>query len=299
MGTFTTEQLRNVALLSHSGAGKTSLGEALLLASGAITRLGKVEDGTLTGDNEPEAVKCTSSTQLSVLPCPWKGHQVTLLDTPGYFDFIGDALSALRVAVAAVFVVAAAAGDAVAVAAVAAPRSGLLWACDACGGRPQRPGPVFPGKVGRAVARPRGTPEPGGGCGRGGRRRGRVTRTTLTYLTEEWWRLTDPAAAAAAGRTRPRHRRTAGLAARRDSGRSQPRARSRSERSCRRRRRSGARPRRAAAMLRSSSCATAKAILVAGDRARQMVLQEGRALSRTPACCISLSHMLRIHDVSD
>ena len=110
MGTFTTEQLRNVALLSHSGAGKTSLGEALLLASGAITRLGKTEDGTLTGDYEPEAVKRTSSTQLSVLPCVWKDHKVTLLDTPGYFDFIGDALSALRVADAAVLVVAAGAG---------------------------------------------------------------------------------------------------------------------------------------------------------------------------------------------
>lgn len=110
MGTFTTDQLRNVALLSHSGAGKTSLGEALLLASGAITRLGKTEDGTLTGDYEPEAVKRTSSTQLSVLPCAWKDHKVTLLDTPGYFDFIGDALSALRVADAAVLVVAAGAG---------------------------------------------------------------------------------------------------------------------------------------------------------------------------------------------
>ena len=110
MGTFTTEQLRNVVLLSHSGAGKTSLGEALLLASGAITRLGKTEDGTSTGDYEPEAVKRTSSTQLSVLPCVWKDHKVTLLDTPGYFDFIGDALSALRVADAAVLVVAAGAG---------------------------------------------------------------------------------------------------------------------------------------------------------------------------------------------
>lgn len=110
MGTLTTEQLRNVVLLSHSGAGKTSLGEALLLASGAITRLGKTEDGTSTGDYEPEAVKRTSSTQLSVLPCVWKDHKVTLLDTPGYFDFIGDALSALRVADAAVLVVAAGAG---------------------------------------------------------------------------------------------------------------------------------------------------------------------------------------------
>ena len=110
MALYTTEQLRNVALLSHSGAGKTSLAEALLLASGSITRLGKTEEGTTTGDYEPEAVKRTSSTQLSVLPCAWNGHKVTLLDSPGYFDFIGDALSSLRVADAAVLVVAAGSG---------------------------------------------------------------------------------------------------------------------------------------------------------------------------------------------
>ncbi len=110
MGPFTTEQLRNVVLLSHSGAGKTSLAEAMLLTSGSITRLGKTEDGTTTGDYEPEAIKRTSSTQLSVLPCAWKGQKVTLLDSPGYFDFIGDALSSLRVADAAVLVVAAGAG---------------------------------------------------------------------------------------------------------------------------------------------------------------------------------------------
>ena len=110
MGPFTTENLRNVVLLSHSGAGKTSLAEALLLTSGSITRLGKTDDGTTTGDYEPEAIKRTSSTQLSILPCAWKGHKVTLLDSPGYFDFIGDALSSLRVADAAVLVVAAGSG---------------------------------------------------------------------------------------------------------------------------------------------------------------------------------------------
>lgn len=110
MGPFTTENLRNVVLLSHSGAGKTSLGEALLLTSGSITRLGKTDDGTTTGDYEPEAIKRTSSTQLSILPCAWKDHKVTLLDSPGYFDFIGDALSSLRVADAAVLVVAAGSG---------------------------------------------------------------------------------------------------------------------------------------------------------------------------------------------
>ena len=110
MDTFTTENLRNVALVSHSGAGKTSLGEALLFASGAIGRLGNTADGNTTGDYEPEAAKRGSSTQLSLLPCVWNKNKINLLDTPGYFDFLGDALSALRVADAAVLVVAADAG---------------------------------------------------------------------------------------------------------------------------------------------------------------------------------------------
>ena len=110
MGPFSTDKLRNIVLLSHSGAGKTSLAEAMLFTSGSITRMGKTEDGTTTGDYEPEAVKRTSSTQLSILPCSWNGHKVTLLDSPGYFDFVGDALSSLRVADAAVLVVAAGAG---------------------------------------------------------------------------------------------------------------------------------------------------------------------------------------------
>ena len=110
MGPFSTDKLRNIVLLSHSGAGKTSLAEAMLFASGSINRMGRTEDGTTTGDYEPEAVRRTSSTQLSILPCAWNDHKVTLLDSPGYFDFIGDALSSMRVADAAVLVVAAGAG---------------------------------------------------------------------------------------------------------------------------------------------------------------------------------------------
>ena len=110
MGAFTTERLRNVVLLGHSSAGKSSLGEALLFVSGAITRMGRTEDGNLTADYEPEAVKRVSSTQLAILPCVWENHKVTLLDTPGYFDFVGDAISALRVADAAILVVGASAG---------------------------------------------------------------------------------------------------------------------------------------------------------------------------------------------
>ena len=110
MGAFATEQLRNVVLLGHSSAGKSSLGEALLFASGAISRMGRTEDGNLTADYEAEAIKRVSSTQLAILPCVWEHHKVTLLDTPGYFDFVGDAVSALRVADAAILVVGASAG---------------------------------------------------------------------------------------------------------------------------------------------------------------------------------------------
>ena len=110
MDVFATENLRNVALVSHSGAGKTTLGEALLFASGSISRMGATSDGTTTSDYEPEAVKRGGSTQLALLPCIWNKNKINLLDTPGYFDFLGDALSAMRAADAAVLVVAADAG---------------------------------------------------------------------------------------------------------------------------------------------------------------------------------------------
>ncbi|MBI2935839.1 MAG: elongation factor G [Chloroflexi bacterium] len=110
MQTFATEKIRNVVLLSHTGAGKTTLSEAMLFASGAISRIGKVEDGNTTSDYEPEEAKRRGSVQLSVLPCLWRDHKVNVLDTPGYFDFAGDAISAIRVADAAILVVAANAG---------------------------------------------------------------------------------------------------------------------------------------------------------------------------------------------
>lgn len=107
MATYSTDQLRNLALISHSGAGKTTLSESLLFHSQVISRKGKVEDGNTTGDYEPEAVKRGGSTQLSILPLPWRDHKVTLIDTPGYFDFLGDAVSGLRVADAAILMVSA------------------------------------------------------------------------------------------------------------------------------------------------------------------------------------------------
>ena len=110
MKTYTTEQIRNVALVSHGGAGKTSLAEAMIYTTGAITRLGKADAGTTTTDFDPEEVKRQVTINTALAPVEWSGVKINLLDTPGYFDFIGDVSGALRVADAAVVVVSATSG---------------------------------------------------------------------------------------------------------------------------------------------------------------------------------------------
>jgi elongation factor G len=110
MQQYTTEQMRNVVLLSHSGAGKTSLSEAMLFNSQAITRLGKVDQGNTTSDYDPDEIKRQISIYLSVLPCEWQGFKVNIIDTPGYADFVAEVKSAVRVADGAVIVVCAASG---------------------------------------------------------------------------------------------------------------------------------------------------------------------------------------------
>jgi elongation factor G len=104
---FSSEKIRNVALVGHGGAGKTTLAEALLHRAGTITRLGRVEDGTTVSDHDPEEQRRGISLSLAVTPFEWKGHKVNLVDTPGYADFLGDVLAALRVVDLAVFVVSA------------------------------------------------------------------------------------------------------------------------------------------------------------------------------------------------
>jgi elongation factor G len=104
---FSSEKIRNVALVGHGGAGKTTLAEALLHRAGAITRLGRVEDGTTVSDHDPEEQRRGISLSLSLTPFEWKGHKVNLVDTPGYADFLGDVRAALRVVDLAVFVVSA------------------------------------------------------------------------------------------------------------------------------------------------------------------------------------------------
>ena len=110
MEQYGPENIRNLVLLSHCGAGKTSLSEAILLTTKVITRLGKVDDGTTTSDYDPAEVKHKISINLSVLPCQWQGTKINFLDTPGYSDFVGEVKAAVRVSEGAMIVVCAASG---------------------------------------------------------------------------------------------------------------------------------------------------------------------------------------------
>jgi len=107
---FPPAKIRNVALVGHGGAGKTTLTEALLFCSGAINRHGRVEDGTTTTDFDPEEVKRQISVSVGLAPVEYQGHKINILDCPGYADFATEAESALRVADLAVFVVSAVEG---------------------------------------------------------------------------------------------------------------------------------------------------------------------------------------------
>jgi len=97
-------------LLSHQGAGKTTLTESMLFTSGAIQRLGSVEDGTATSDYDPLEVERHMGINLSLLPFEWQGVKLNLIDTPGYADFIGEVRSGLRVTEGAIVVICAASG---------------------------------------------------------------------------------------------------------------------------------------------------------------------------------------------
>jgi elongation factor G len=105
-----TGKIRNVGVVGHGGVGKTSLVELLLFTAGAVTRLGKVDDGTTTTDFDPDEIKRKISINTAVAYCDFKGHRVNLVDAPGYGDFIADARAGLRVVEAAVVVVDAVAG---------------------------------------------------------------------------------------------------------------------------------------------------------------------------------------------
>ncbi|MDX9849826.1 MAG: elongation factor G [Anaerolineaceae bacterium] len=110
MKEYKTESIRNITFASHSGAGKTILAEALLNFSGAINRMGKIEDGSTTSDFDEEEQRRSISIYTSVLPVEYKDHKINILDTPGYTDFLGEEISALRVSDGAVILVDAVAG---------------------------------------------------------------------------------------------------------------------------------------------------------------------------------------------
>lgn len=107
MPLVSSEKIRNVALVGHGDAGKTTLTEALLHRAGTINRLGRVEEGSTVSDHDPEEQRRGLSLSLAIAPFEWKGHKVNLIDTPGYADFMGDVAAALRVVDLAVFVVSA------------------------------------------------------------------------------------------------------------------------------------------------------------------------------------------------
>jgi elongation factor G len=110
MPKYGLENIHNVVLLSHGGAGKTSLAEAMLFNAGAISRLGKVDDGSSTSDYDPDEAKRRISINLSLLPLTWRERKINILDAPGYADFVGEAKAGIRVSEGAIIVVCAASG---------------------------------------------------------------------------------------------------------------------------------------------------------------------------------------------
>lgn len=107
MKVYTAENIRNVALISHVGAGKTSLLDAALYDTGAVTRQGKVDEGSSVADHDPDELKRRMTLNAKVLPVEWKNTKINFIDTPGYADFVGEVKAGLRVADAALVVVTA------------------------------------------------------------------------------------------------------------------------------------------------------------------------------------------------
>jgi elongation factor G len=110
MKVYQTEQIRNIALIGHGSSGKTTLTEALLFSTGVTNRPGRVDDGNTMSDFDKEEIARKVSIATSVIPIEWQDVKFNLLDTPGYFDFVGDVYSALRASESALILVDASAG---------------------------------------------------------------------------------------------------------------------------------------------------------------------------------------------
>ncbi len=107
---YTSENIRNVALLGHGGCGKTTFLESALYETGVISKMGRVEDGNTVSDYDKMEAEKGYSINMSIVPIEWKNNKINFIDTPGYFDFIGEVNAALRAAEAAVILVDAGAG---------------------------------------------------------------------------------------------------------------------------------------------------------------------------------------------
>ncbi len=110
MRTYPTDQIYNIGLFAHGGAGKTSLAEAMLYDSGTISRMGRVDEGNTVSDYDAEELKRRMSVHATPLPLEWAGRKVNLLDTPGYADFIGEEAAAMAVVDGAILMLCAASG---------------------------------------------------------------------------------------------------------------------------------------------------------------------------------------------
>jgi len=105
MKVYTTDKIRNVVLLGHGGAGKTSLVEAMAYLSGITSRMGKITDGNTVSDFGKEEIKRQFSISTSIVPIEWDDTKINILDTPGYFDFVGEVEEAVSAASAAIIVI--------------------------------------------------------------------------------------------------------------------------------------------------------------------------------------------------
>ena len=110
MKVYRTDEIRNVVLLGHGGSGKTSLAEAMLYVSGAVSRMGKISESNTISDFDKEEQKREFSISTSLIPIEWEKAKINILDTPGYFDFVGEVEEAVSAADAAVIVVSGKAG---------------------------------------------------------------------------------------------------------------------------------------------------------------------------------------------
>src|SRR5436305_12956545 len=109
MKKYGIDAIRNVGLFGHQGSGKTTLAEAMLFTSGAIDRLGRVDDGTATTDFDPEETRRHISINSGLAPCEWQGKKINGIDAPGYLDFQGEVRGAMKVVSAEIMVTPAAA----------------------------------------------------------------------------------------------------------------------------------------------------------------------------------------------